>query len=128
MELKQVLPWLEDPKNGGSVLLEFIKLQMRSVIKESFEHIKAYASRSDQMATLGAAPWYQFSRLIRNQLSHEGRFRFSRYDRSVLPVSWRHVTIDATLEGAPLAFDFFSPEDGLALVFEMGQFVEARFI
>ena len=83
-------------------IAEFLKVQIRAVVREPFEHIKAYCRQSDQLPALRRADWYEFARIIRNCLSHDFRFTFTRDDRGKLPITWRGKHITADMEGRDL--------------------------
>jgi hypothetical protein len=43
--------------------------------------------------------WYQFARIVANSLSHNFRLEFRRPDLSLLPVTYRGVSIDKSMDG-----------------------------
>src|SRR5260221_352662 len=77
---------VEDPKdlikrydnhetiNNDSVNL--LRLGQREMLNHTFEYIKSYCEQTNQKQKLRAFPWYQFSRLIRNSLSHDFQLNF----------------------------------------------------
>lgn len=75
----------------------------RNLFKESFRITQAYCHSSSQLSALKANEWYEFSRIIANTLSHNFRLEFRPYDLSRLPVSYKGVTIDSSLNGQPIS-------------------------
>ena len=107
VEFKQVKNLLMKPGDRDIAIKEFLNSQIRALIKESFELIKNYCNETNQVPTFQGEPWYQFARMIRNCLSHNFRFEFKKYDKSLLPVSWKNRTIDSTMDGKHLELIFF---------------------
>lgn len=78
------------------------KMIHRAALNELFELMKHYCKQSKQMATLTGAPWYQFTRIVRNSFSHNYLLEFNNYDLKCLPVSWDGLTIEASMGGQHL--------------------------
>lgn len=107
MQFEQVANSLRNERDHQIVEKEFIKMLMRALIKESFEVVKAHCNESNQMTSFRKEGWYQFARIIRNCLSHDMEFKFSKYDKTLLPVNWRGKAIRANMEGTPIPLTFF---------------------
>ncbi len=75
----------------------------RNLFKESFRITTAYCRSSSQLNALKANNWFEFARIITNSLSHNFRLEFRPYDLSRLPVSYKGVTIDSSLDGKPIS-------------------------
>ena len=123
---KQVTDLLDHPRDRKIVLSEFLKMHMRTLIKESFEHIRDYCEKTRQYQTLKQEPWYQFARMIRNFLSHNCRFEFNKYDKLELPVKWRDLEITIKMNKCTLDMDFFSYVETWELFLEFEDFVLNR--
>jgi len=126
VKFDQVAEMLENDRDRPIALTEFLKMQMRTLIKESFEHIKDYCQATNQYAALKAESWYEFARLIRNFLSHNCRFEFNKYDRERLPVAWKTKTITPEMDGQSLALSFFSYVETWELFLEFEDFARNR--
>jgi hypothetical protein len=126
VEFKQVKNLLMKPTDREIAVKEFLTSQIRALIKESFELIKNYCNETKHDPIFKAEPWYQFARMIRNYLSHNFKFEFTKYDKSILPVSWKGRTIDATLDGKHLELKFFGHVETWELFMEYQDFVENR--
>jgi hypothetical protein len=122
----QVAELLENSKDHRIALDEFLKMLMRTLIKESFEHIKDYCETTNQYSAFKAEPWYEFARLIRNFLSHNCRFEFNKYDRDRLPVSWKALTITAEMDGRGLERNQWGHIETWELFLEFEDFVSNR--
>lgn len=103
----QVAQLLRNANDRDIAIREFLTSQIRALIKESFELIKDYCDDTGQSGVFKAEPWFQFARMIRNCLSHNFKFEFNNYDRSLLPVSWGPRTIEIGMDGTHLKLDFF---------------------
>ena len=120
-EVKKVLSKSTDRQIA---LEEFLKSQLRALIKESFELTKNYCDETKQGSKLKAEPWYQFARIIRYCLSHNFKFEFKKYDKTLLPVTWKSRTIDNSMDGKHLELKFFGYVETWELFMEYQKFVE----
>ncbi len=128
VEFDQVANLLRNTNDRDIAIKEFLTSQIRSLIKESFELIQDYSKVTGQALLFKAEPWYPFARMIRNCLSHNFRFEFREYDRSLLPVSWKARTIISTMEGQPLALGFFGYVETWELFQEYQNFAQDRLV
>lgn len=123
VEFKQVKKLLIKAADRDIAVKEFLTSQIRALIKESFELIKNYCDETKQDSTFKAESWYQFARMIRNCLSHNFKFEFRKYDKRLLPVSWKGRTIDASMDGKHLELKFFGYVETWELFMEYQTFV-----
>jgi len=128
VEFKQVKNLLVDPAGWDIAVKGFLTSQIRTLIKESFELVKNYCCETDQNPKFNAQPWYHFARMIRNCLSHNFRFEFRKYDKTLLPVTWSSRTIDASMDGKHLALKFFGYVETWELFMEYQRFVRNELI
>ena len=103
---------------------EYWRHVRRNLIKESFEVTKAYSLETNQESALKTEAWYPFARMIRNSVSHDMHFRFNAHDLKKLPVSYLHVTLDATLNDTEMKQDHLDPFVTFKLFSEMETFVK----
>lgn len=75
----------------------------RNLFRETFRITESYCRSSSQLNTLKANTWFGFARIVANCLSHNFRLEFRPYDLSGLPVSYKGVTIDSSLDGQGLS-------------------------
>ncbi|CUS32717.1 hypothetical protein COMA1_10777 [Candidatus Nitrospira nitrosa] len=123
---EEVVILLRDQNVSRIAWSELYDTVHRAAVKELFEVTKNYCDSSGQNHLLAAQPWYQFWRVVRNCLSHDFRLRFTDYDRNRLPVSWRGVTIDQTMEGKPLTHGVLSRQQLLEFLDEVALFIEKQ--
>ena len=71
----------------------------RNLLKEGFRITKAHYQPLNDYRTLTQQPWYQFSRLLVNSLSHDFRLDFRPGDLKQLPVQYLGQTLDASMNG-----------------------------
>lgn len=128
VEFKQVKNLLMQPADRDIAVKEFFTSQIRALIKESFELIKNYCNETKQDSKFKTEPWYQFARMIRNCLSHNFKFEFSKYDKGILPVSWKSRTIDIAMDNNHLELSFFGYVETWELFTEYQTFVNSRLI
>jgi hypothetical protein len=104
-------------------LEEFAKSVLRRFVKEGHELVTHYCKGEGLSSDLCAQPWWQFSRLVRNALSHDFSFRLNDKDLKLLPVSWQGKTIDPSVDGQPLMLSFFGYADAWRLFLEYESFM-----
>ncbi len=119
----QVAALLGSESDRQIALEEFAKSLLRCFVKEGHELVTHYCKRQDLYSDLSAQPWWQFSRLLRNALSHDFCFRLSHQDMRLLPLSWQGKTIDASVDGQALMMSFFGYADAWCLFLEYENFV-----
>lgn len=121
-----ILPLLFDEKVLKKALMELQMTIHRAALKELFETMRNYCDKSSQSALLTSQPWYQFWRLIRNCFSHNFKFRFNKYDKTVLPVTWSGITIAESMEGQSLTIGQFSIHKLWSLIGEAEDFIDKQ--
>ena len=122
--LKPLKNMLSDQEMRNKLINEHMKSLIRSFIKETFEIVKLYANETKQFSILKNADWYQFIRVIRNNLAHDFRFRFRESDKKILPVMWRDKTITVDMDGQPLQVHIMNDAYAIELFKEIYQFVK----
>lgn len=120
----EIVRLLRDRKVSKIAFTQLYDTVHRAAIKELFEVAKDYCDATDQSTLLTGQPWYQFWRVLRNCFSHDFRFRFTAHDKKLLPVSWRNVTIDESMDGKHLTHGVLSREQILAFIADVNRFVE----
>ena len=126
VEFAQVAELLRERGDREIALKEFLKVQMRALVKEIFEVIKEYCVATGQAEQFKSLPFYEFSRIIRNCLSHNFKFTFYKNDKKLLPVKWRSKEINLGMEGAELELGFFGLPEAWELFLDFQNFVEER--
>lgn len=121
--LDQVAALFGSGSDRQIALEEFAKSVLRCLLKEGHELVADYFKREGLFSDLSAQSWWQFSRLIRNALSHNFCFRLNDKDMKLLPLSWQGKTIDASVDGQPLMMSFLGYADAWRLFLEYETFV-----
>lgn len=73
----------------------------RNLHKETFEIVKKYCMATRQIDKMKSQTWYNFSRLLRNCISHDSVFCFKKSDFIILPTVYRNVKIEACMQDSP---------------------------
>lgn len=95
---------------------EFSKMLLRNITNDSFETLKEYCEETNQSPRMQGQAWYDFARLVRNALTHNQHWLLCRpHDKVILPLTWRGKTIETSMDGKELTFDFYDWYDGAAL-------------
>jgi hypothetical protein len=113
------------PDDFNYDVIQLIKSARRNFVKESFEAIRAYTEEnsSSLKTNIINEPWFNYARLIRNAVSHDLHWHFSKKDIPILPVSYNAITIDISLNGQDITEQFLHVEDLLYLWIDMNDFV-----
>lgn len=124
LSFAQVANLLRKQEDKEIATQEFMKMLLRALIKETFELVKGYCEVSSQASLFTRQPFYQFARLIRNCLSHNFRFEFNKYDKGLLPVSWKTKKVTLAMDGNFLELSFFGYVETWELFTEMQTFAK----
>lgn len=124
INFKQITNMMRKKEDRGIACKEFINMGLRTLIKEPFELIKDYSGNTNQKQIFQSQKWYQFARIIRNCLSHNFKFQFNPYDKSLLPIVWKSKTININLDNTHLQISFFGYVEAWELFCEMNFFVK----
>ena len=106
IEFKQVANMMKKESDRNIACKEYVNMGLRILIKETFELVKDYSKETQQKHTFESQSWFQFARIIRNCLSHNFKFQFNDYDKTLLPISWKNKTIDVSFDNTPLQLSF----------------------
>jgi hypothetical protein len=123
---------LEQDPSRFSITTDFVLNQLHALIRVPFELLSDYCEDFDQVAPGGllmnqfrSADWYEYARAIRNTVSHNFRFDFSRYKADKFPITWRGVVLAADLHGKAITYESFWHKSGYELFVTMRSFAEA---
>lgn len=123
---------LEDRNRSEIISSQFLLNHLHSLIRLPFELLKDYCEDFDKVAKqavltdrLRNMPWYQYTRLVRNAISHNFRFAFNPSDKSRLPVRWNGITIDANCDGKVITYETLWHRPGYELFLEMKAFADS---
>jgi len=119
----QVADLLGSESDRQIVLEESSKSVLRCLVKEGHDLVTHYCKSEGLYSDLSAQSWWQFSRLIRNALSHDFCFRLNDKDMRFLPLPWQGKIIDASVDRRPLMMSFFGYAEGWRLFLEYENFV-----
>jgi hypothetical protein len=114
-------------KDQPVIVDEFQKMLRRAAVAESFEVLETYCHQSGQIEKIRAVPWYWFAKILRNTVSHKQgelvRWPDALTKKGVSSVTWRHRTLDQTMQTNSLKLQFHDAEI-LALMADEIDFVE----
>ncbi|MCD4784913.1 MAG: hypothetical protein K8T10_13945 [Candidatus Eremiobacteraeota bacterium] len=86
-------------------LLEFAKMGVRALIKESFEVILTYCEQTGQKNSFTNQTWYHFYRLLRNAVSHDFKFSF-KPNSDYLPAEFKDHRITSNMNNSDVTFSY----------------------
>ncbi len=122
LEFSAVAETLRNQEERAVMLQEFTKVQLRTLVWETFSTIERYCFFNGYMAHLERQPWYKFARIIDHCMDCNCRFDFDDRDRSILPVVWKDKVVTIDLQNEPLSLSLFNHADGWELFHEMNSF------
>jgi hypothetical protein len=102
------------------------------LIRAPFEILHDYCEDYDKVDSalllleeMKAAPWFHYARIVRNAISHNFHFQYSKHDRKILPVTWNGITLSQEMEGQAITYESLWHKRGYELFLEMRTFAEA---
>lgn len=123
---------LEDRSRSEIISSQFLLNHLHSLIRLPFELLKDYCEDFDRgtkaaflMGKLKNMPWYQYTKLVRNAISHNFHFAFNPRDKSRLPVTWNGITIDISCDGKAITYETLWHRSGYQLFLEMREFADS---
>ncbi|MDA9430229.1 hypothetical protein [Bradyrhizobium sp. CCBAU 51627] len=123
---------LERDSSRFSITTDFVLNQLHALIRVPFELLSDYCEDFDRAGSGSAmvkklrdADWYEYARVIRNTVSHNFRFDFSRYKPEKFPITWRGISLTPDLDRKTITFESFWHKSGYELFVAMRDFAEA---
>jgi hypothetical protein len=96
----------------------------RAALNDLLALTKEYCHATGQLERLKAQAWYPLWYLLRNCFAHDMKFNFNPTERKMLPVTWRGVTIDISMNRRQLTHGQCSRAKMLELLEAAQAFVE----
>ncbi|WP_315762904.1 hypothetical protein [Bradyrhizobium sp. SZCCHNS2005] len=122
---------LEQDPSRFSITTDFVLNQLHALIRVPFELLSDYCEDYDQavpgrklLNELRSVDWYEYARAIRNTVSHNFRFDFSKYKADKFPITWRSNSLTADLHGKAITYESFWHKSGYELFVAMRSFAE----
>jgi hypothetical protein len=120
---------LEQQHSRDVLASDFALTQLYALICSPFEILRDYCEDYDKLhptrfllKEMKDAAWYEFTRIIRNALSHNFHFHFNEHDKKMMPISWNSITISKEMEGHPITYESLWHKSGYELFLEMREF------
>lgn len=88
---------MPDPEIRKKLLFDFREFLFRNTLAEALEKTREYCQATGQEPLLNSTDWYNFARVIRNALTHNGIIRLDRYARP--PLVFQKWRVDASDDG-----------------------------
>src|SRR6266849_7462257 len=123
---------LEDGAARELLSSDFMLNQLHTLVRVPFELLSDYCEDFDRAAPgrglldeMKATPWYWYTRMIRNAVSHNFHFHFDERDRARMPVAWNGIELTEDMQGKPLGSEALWHKPGYELFQEMRAFADA---
>ena len=107
-----------------SAAWEVARTHLRSMLIDSFDATKEFATEANLMANLKSQDWYYFSYHLRNAYAHGNRWHFEPWATRLLPLTWRSYEIRADLHRTAVPDNVPGWVDALQLRASMFNFVD----
>ena len=120
----KVEPYFALPGQSEDSIRSLALLHLSSLVKDGFELTRHHAKVANKLQQMHAERWFQFARMIRNCIAHSFLFEFNSYDLKVLPVTWRGITIDASMQSTELSLSMFGWAQAWQLFVDIRTFAE----
>jgi len=117
---------LKNDEARDTHIKQFLLMGLRTFHKELFEMVNKYCDNTNQKNLLKKEEWYHFARLIRNCLSHDNKFIFGKFDKSLLPLSWNGKNITIDMDGKVLMVSEYDISDHFKMYDEMFNFIKNK--
>jgi hypothetical protein len=114
-QFDQVAYYLADERNREEALKQFAIVLLRDLDTIGFQLLEERCGAVGARRELEATDFYQFARIIRNCVSHNFRIEYRKFDRSLLPLTWRGLTLTEEMDGGELPLAFFGWEQAWTL-------------
>jgi hypothetical protein len=120
---------LEQQSSRDALSSDFVLNQLHALIRAPLGILEDYCKTYDKVdptrclwQEMRATPWFQFTRIVRNAISHNFHFHYGSSDK--LPITWNGITLSREMEGQPIAYELWHKK-GYELFLEMKAFAEA---
>ena len=122
---------LQDDHSMIIITTDFMLNQLHALIRGPFELLKDYCEDFDELyknekslfVRMKQTDWYEFTRIIRNAISHNFRYEFSKRDKDLLPITWNGISITERMDSEPMEYQFWH-KPGYKLFLEMQSFAQ----
>ncbi|MHA1419852.1 MAG: hypothetical protein ACTSU7_01240 [Candidatus Heimdallarchaeaceae archaeon] len=107
-DISQLKQLLTIEQNKIQLVTEFSKSSIRTFIHNTYELVLDYAKSTRQEPSFYGSELIIFTRLLRNNVGHDHRFRFTNKDKERLrnkPVKWRDKEITLEMEGKSIPME-----------------------
>lgn len=118
LDPSRLVQYLSSAQNRGMIIGEHYNSVVRTLIRESTEEIRRYATETGQYTTIKFDDTFNFARIIRNSFAHDYVISLSKFYKGILStrdIVWSGKSITLSMEGTPLDKTFFGYSDALAL-------------
>ena len=124
-DLKTLANLMKDKQNKGISIVKFNHVLRDYLLREPFSYVKEYCENTKQENLLKAEEWYEFSRILRNYLSHGKQFNLDYYNKDQFPIKWKNNVIEwPNMEQNQINFNDFEHTMVLDLFEEMKRFAQ----
>ena len=98
-------------------------LIVRSVVTECFNITRDYCKKTKQNNKIENQLWFHIIRILRNSLNHNFFIEFRPFDKTLLPIEWGEVFIDASMENQLLSHEIFPISSALEWLETLENFI-----
>lgn len=111
-----------DKENIHTVIDEYTKSSLRTLVREMTEKIRGYTNATGQYHLIEYNDTFNYSRILRNSFSHEYVISFKGYKEKILTkrdIWWRGKCFTISMEGSVLDKTIFGYQDAFLLSYDL---------
>lgn len=106
----QVVTLIRDPQSMRVACVELYESAHRSAVTNLFPLTRRHLRAAGKLEDARVQSWFQLFHILRNYFAHDMTFHFNDYERSLLPLEWSGVTIEASMNHRQLTNGQFPQE------------------
>ncbi|WP_223510908.1 hypothetical protein [Pseudomonas sp. BF-R-05] len=96
---------------------------VRAAVTESLELTRDYCSETNQSGVLESQHWFHIFRIFRNALNHNFKMDFCKYDRTLLPLAWKNLSIEVGDNFKVLTQELLPPNAAIDWLSDLENFI-----
>lgn len=97
-----------------------------AAVTEALELTRNYCSGTNQSEVLESQPWFHIFRIFRNALNHNFKIEFCKYDRTLLPLAWKNLSIEVGDDFRELTQELLPPNAAIDWLADLESFISSQ--
>lgn len=98
---------LENTDNLIHTVKQLYWMAVRTAVTECFELTRNYCIKTKQGHIMEKQTWFRVVKILRNALNHDFCINFGKYDMPLLPLEWKEIRLDISMDKQELSHKIF---------------------